>query len=102
MKKSMVRQDEARFIPSSHLTIGTVEANSKRLMAFMRDAQSTKFSLDLSQVTVCDSAGLALIIEAKKLCTRYRKTFSVTSIPQSIHALAEFCGVDQIMLDNRC
>ncbi|HAT8225350.1 TPA: sulfate transporter, partial [Legionella pneumophila] len=43
------------------------------------------------------SAGLALIIEARKLCKQNNKVFEVIGISPETQSLAEFCGVKTIL-----
>lgn len=85
------------FEPSIYLTFNSVEADRKRLLKYMQSLDTAHFYLDLSQVKQCDSAGLALLIEAKRLCKRFNKSFDIKGMPSVIHDLAEFCGVDVIL-----
>jgi len=55
------------------------------------------FCLDLTEVIHCDSAGLALLIEAKKLCKQHNKNFKVVGISTTTLSLAAFCGVNDIL-----
>ncbi len=88
---------EQEFEPSVTLTFDTVEANRKRLFKYFQSSEIRKLTLDLSQVEKCDSAGLALLIEAKRLCRRFNKPFEIKGMPHVIHELAEFCGVDALL-----
>lgn len=85
------------FEPSSNLTFDTVESDRTRLLKYVQAPESELVRLDLSQVKQCDSAGLALLIEAKRLCRRYNKPFEIVAMPNLIHDLAEFCGVEAIL-----
>lgn len=85
------------FEPSTHLTFDTVERDRKRLLKYTRSPDTGGLRLDLSQVQKCDSAGLSLLIETKRLCTRLNKPFEIEGMPDAIHDLAEFCGVDIIL-----
>ena len=85
------------FEPSSHLTFDTVELDRKRLHKYLQLPDVHNLCLDLSHVKRCDSAGLALLIEAKRLCMRFKKAFEIKGMPDVIHDLAEFCGVDAIL-----
>ena len=88
---------EPLFEPSIHLTFDTVESDRKRLLKYMQSPDITHFQLDLSQVKQCDSAGLALLIEAKRVGKQLNKSFEIKGMPSVIHDLAEFCGVDVIL-----
>ena len=90
---------EQLFKPAHELTFETVLLDSQRLLKLVRDDKTTSIRLALTEVDVCDSAGLALLIEAKRLCKQFNKTLVLEGMPNSIAALAEFCGVEK-MLDN--
>jgi phospholipid transport system transporter-binding protein len=85
------------FKLSSSLTFDTVVSNLNQLKMQLKYHQGTSFCLDLSAITLCDSAGLALLIEMKRLCQRQRKTFVIEGMPYVIQTLAEFCGVDTLL-----
>lgn len=85
------------FKPSVRLTFETVGADRHRLLKFLQQQKNQLIEIDLDQVQHCDSAGLALLIEAKRLCKHYKKQFTITNMPKAIDALAAFCGVDVIL-----
>lgn len=85
------------FKPGTELTFKSVVSVRAKLYHALIDDASTKFCLDLSEVVVCDSAGLALLIEAKKLCGQSNKNFEVIGISSKTQSLAEFCGVKSIL-----
>lgn len=85
------------FEPSTHLTFDTVESDRKRLLKLVQKTAASGLRLDLSHVKFCDSAGLALLIEATRLCIHFNKPFEIKKMPQMIHALAEFCGVETML-----
>ena len=74
-----------------------MQEDSERLLTFLRDTKAVQVHLDLCAVTQCDSAGLALLIEAKRLCKQYSKTLIIDGMPKAIYALAEFCGVEAML-----
>jgi phospholipid transport system transporter-binding protein len=79
------------------MTFETVQADCLRLIAFCRENKATVLNLELNEVTHCDSAGLALLIEAKRLCATHNITCNITGMSKMIRALAEFCGVDTML-----
>jgi len=85
------------FKPSKALTFDTVDSDSQGLLRLLRDSETTAIRLDLGEVEHCDSAGLALLIEAKRLCKQYDKTLTIEGMPKAISALAEFCGVEMML-----
>jgi len=82
---------------SDELTFYTAPRNLEVLTVFLSGLNTDKFHLDLSAVTLCDSAGLAFLIEAKRLCARKNKTLVIENMPKLIDALAEFCGVSHVI-----
>lgn len=79
------------------MTFETVQADCQRLIEFCHKNKTAVLNLELSEVTHCDSAGLALLIEAKRLCTTHNITCNITGMTKMIRALAEFCGVDTVL-----
>nr|WP_238585892.1 STAS domain-containing protein [Legionella nautarum] len=67
------------------------------MLKFFHDNKELVLHLDLSEVHHCDSAGLALLIEAKRLTAEQNKTCQIDGMPKAILALAEFCGVDAML-----
>ncbi len=88
---------EQRFKPSHELTFDTVQLDSQRLVVLLRDTNTSSVRLDLGDVSLCDSAGLALLIEAKRLCGQFHKALVIEGVPKAILALAEFCGVEAML-----
>lgn len=88
------------FKPSHELTFDTVQRDRKQLLLYVQAANRDIISLDLSHVRLCDSAGLALLIEAKRMSRLYKKLFKIIGMPEAIGALAEFCGVKAILIDD--
>jgi phospholipid transport system transporter-binding protein len=85
------------FKPGLFLTFKSVVSVREQLYKALKDNTSDRFCLDLTDVTQCDSAGLALLIEARKLCEQNNKLFEVTGISPETLSLAEFCGVKSIL-----
>ncbi len=79
------------------MTFTTVQSDCERLLNYFRRVKKSDIRLDLSEVTHCDSAGLALLIEARRLSAMKSKSCKITGVPKVVHALAEFCGVDAII-----
>ena len=90
------------FKPSQALTFDTVQLDGNRLLKLLRDDKATTIRLDLGDVLQCDSAGLALLIEAKRLCKQYHKILTIEGMPKAVSALAEFCGVEAMLEQTQC
>lgn len=85
------------FNPSHQLTFDTAQSDCQRLLTLLTDDKITAIRFNLQEVKQCDSAGLALLIEAKRLCRQYKKDLIIDGMSPSIYALAEFCGVDTLL-----
>ncbi|WP_298626846.1 lipid asymmetry maintenance protein MlaB [uncultured Legionella sp.] len=90
-------EDQINFKPGPELTFKSVVSVRAKLFKALAEGKDNRFCLDLSEVAHCDSAGLALLIEARKLCKHSNKIFDVIGISPETQALAEFCGVKSIL-----
>ena len=86
------------FKLASELTFATVVNERQSLMKLLQNETFTELKLNLCDVKQCDSAGLALLIEAKRLSHQYKKRLEVIQATPDIVALAAFCGVEQYLL----
>lgn len=84
------------FKPGAELTFKSVISVRSKLFDALLNNKSKHFCLDLTEVLHCDSAGLALLIEAKKLCKQGQKVFEVKGMSSEMHSLAKFCGVERL------
>lgn len=89
--------DSANFKPGTELSFNSVVAIRDKMARALKTEAKKIFCLDLSDVELCDSAGLALLIEAKKLCKQSNKLFKVVGVSPEIQSLAEFCGVNDVL-----
>ncbi|KTC94127.1 STAS domain-containing protein [Legionella erythra] len=88
----------ANFKPDNQITFATAETCRRRLVDFIKTNHEPEVVVDLSEVNHCDSAGLALLIEAQRLCRQLHKRCQIINIPPLVHALAEFCGLEKIVV----
>lgn len=86
------------FIPSSYMIFTTAEKDRRSLLEYCRNLGKADLRIDLSNVSHCDSAGLAFLIEAKRLARENKKSCQIEGMTKGIQALAEFCGVDKILM----
>lgn len=85
------------FKPSVEMTFATVKADSIRFRSYSQDNSNINLLIDLSDVNACDSAGLALLIEAKRLSKKQNKQCKIEKGSNAIQALAQFCGVGELL-----
>lgn len=78
------------------LSFQTVDEEYQKLVDFIERNSSNAISFDLSNVKICDSAGLALMLEAKKLSIQKNKKFSYNGVPKKVSKLARFSGIEEL------
>jgi len=86
------------FLPSNVLTFDTVSSDLTRFSAHVKKYAKTTLVLDMEHVTHCDSAGLALLIQARRLCQQQQSELCIQGMSQTILDLATFCGVEQLFI----
>ena len=88
------------FIPSSEMIFTTVENDRRRFLEYCLSLKQSELRLDLGNVSHCDSAGLAFLIDAKRLARNHKKSCHIEGMTKAIQALAEFCGVDKMLMND--
>ena len=86
------------FMPSDVLTFDTVSSDLARFVLHLEQHPKATLVLNLEHVTHCDSAGLALLIQARRLCQEKQCTLRFEGMPQAISDLATFCDVDKLFV----
>lgn len=86
------------FKPECHLTIDTVTADRRRFVSLINGTQSNTIHYDLSEVQAFDSAGLALLIDARRLCHHRQITLVIAPLSKELCALATLYGLEAILL----
>lgn len=79
------------------LIFDTVLANRKIIVNALRKDSSSSFVIDLKGINQCDSAGLAMMIDLKRLARRQNNQINFVNLPKQMKALADFCGVSSIL-----
>ena len=87
--------EQACIKVSGALTFATVSA----LRAASQNVFSgqSKWSCDLSLVSACDSAGLALLIDWLKLAKQQHKDIHFLNLPAQLKAIASAAGFDKLL-----
>jgi phospholipid transport system transporter-binding protein len=60
-------------------------------------AAHDRHTLDLSGVTLCDSAGLACVLAALSEADQSAARVAVQHVPAGMQALAQVCGVESFL-----
>jgi len=84
------------YKPPYQLVFEQVNTNRAYLFACVHAQAENIFCLDLCDVVRCDSSGLALLIEVKKLCVKLHKTFKIAHMSHEVWALVQFFGLDVV------
>ncbi len=87
----------ALFKPSSKLTFENAWSDGQRLKQCMQNQQHAGIQFDLTDVIQCDTAGLALLIEAQRLSQKHGKELNILGASSNIVALAELCGLGNLL-----
>ena len=86
-----------QFKPGPELTFKSVVAVRAKLYQILKDSSVECLCLDLSEVIHCDSAGMALLIDARKLGKKNNKNIEIIGMSLETESLADFCGVKDIL-----
>lgn len=78
---------------ADNLTISTVQSTRDRLLSQLKNKNTADISINLCNVARFDTAGLALLIDIKKVSKQHSKKINFCEVPESIKSLAEFYGV---------
>ena len=95
MLKQQITIQEDRILISGELTFSTVTA----LWEFSQKLfpQQGQWNCDFSQVTSCDSAGLALLLEWIKLAKQKGKKLRFLQLPKQLQAIAAPAGLNALL-----
>ena len=89
-------QSDGGFSISGELVFGTVPdlvANSRAMF----DADGGTLAIDLAHVSRADSAGLALLIEWRRLARQRDKAIVFKNVPPQMIAIAKVSGIDVLL-----
>ena len=90
---------QTNFKPAKSLTFATVTEQNAQFMRLLKNADHSNIHCDLCEVDSFDSAGLAFLIGAKRLCRQQNGNFVIENASMDILALAKLYGIEKI-LDN--
>ena len=89
----LTEQAPGHFTVEGNLTFASIDQQSMHSFKFLKGMDS--ICIDLSQVGMTDSAGLALMIEWIKQSRMSRVKLSFKNIPPQLLALAKLSGFDE-------
>lgn len=95
MQSPQITVDHDRILISGELTFATVRAIWEASQSlFPRNGQ---WSCDFSQVTTCDSAGLALLIEWIKRAQKKKIKLRFLELPQQLQSIFSAAKLNKLL-----
>ena len=85
------------FLPSPHMTFETVMSDKGRWIEFLTTLNENTCVFDVSHVVECDSAGLAFLIESKKMSLNRKIKCHYAGLSDKILSFIWFFGVEAIL-----
>jgi phospholipid transport system transporter-binding protein len=82
------------------LTFASIDKQAVQALTLKRHSADNTIIVDLDEVTLLDSAGLALLIEWLKLAQRKKVHLRFKNIPGQLLAIARLSGFEQELLAN--
>jgi anti-anti-sigma factor len=79
------------FAPQGELSIYTAMEQKEQLLQVLEQADTAE--LDLSRVTVLDTAGLQLLLLAKREASRLGKAFSISGHSEAVVEVLDLCNL---------
>lgn len=84
-------QEALQFAPQGELGIYTAMEQKDVLLQVLQQAEAVE--LDLSRLTLLDSAGLQLLLLAKQEAARLGKAFSIVSQSPAVQEVLDLCNL---------
>lgn len=82
-----------KFRPSFEMNFASISSDMARFQSYVAKAQK-QWCIDFKEVTYCDSAGLAFLIEAKRLSGELGVPLVLEGVSNNILALIQFYGLE--------
>jgi len=92
-----IEQQEGRFVVEGEMTIYNASELKDQLMAHLIQRHDP-IALDLSGVTEIDTAGLQLVLMARRLCAASARKFVLQDPSATVRETIMLCGLDQLIL----
>jgi phospholipid transport system transporter-binding protein len=91
---NIINQGSGHINLEGDLTFTTISTELSNLLALL--TLSKRIIIDLTQISSVDSAGLALLIEWKKLARTHKTQLALKNIPEQLLMLARLSGFDLV------
>ena len=93
----ITQQDQKKYSITGVIDFSTVPSLMRKVAAIYKSGKQsslTELDINLSQVTECNSAGLALILEMAKDARANNITLHLEKIPESLLSIAKAYGIE--------
>lgn len=93
----LTQQNQQKYTITGAVDFSTAPGLMKQAAAFFKpykQSASTKVEVDLSQITDCNSAGLALMLEMVKDARRNNIDLYFKNLPEALLTIAKAYGVE--------
>lgn len=90
-------KQQKQFKPVQALTFATVMHHRSQLSQLLAQEPRMALRLDMSDVQICDSAGLAFLIDARRMCQQHQVALTVVHLSKEIVALAKLYGIEEML-----
>jgi len=93
------KMDDGRLVVSGELSMATVPAllAQNSLRKVHGEEARGDVTIDLQNVDRADSAGVALLIEWRRVAQQQQQTITFQNIPPQMLAIARLSGVDELL-----
>jgi phospholipid transport system transporter-binding protein len=98
----ITQQNQNKYLISGDVDFLTVPGLMKQASGFFRScgqSEQAKIEIDLSQITACNSAGLALMLEMAKDARLNNIELHFKNLPDALLTIAKAYGVDSEIRD---
>ena len=98
----VTQQNKQKYLISGTVDFSTVPDLMLRVKGFFKDHNQSapeKITIDLSQITVCNSAGLALMLEIAKDAHKNNIECHFENLPEALLTIAKAYGVESEIRD---
>ncbi len=83
---------------NGHLTIETVNDIWQQGCEKIRQSAGSPMIVDLSKVSHCDSAGVAMIIDWLRVAKKNNKQLILKNLPEQMRAIVEVSGLSKLFV----
>jgi len=102
----IIQHNQQQYLVSGAVDFSTVPGLMQQALALFKsgkkpDAQATaaEIKVDLSSITVCNSAGLALILEMARQASHYNLKLLFENLPETLLTIAKAYGIEDEIRD---